>query len=100
MDTLFRHWLILKMIPCHGSPITTVQITERQDAEIDARTIRSIQRELVELERHFPLTLQKEQIFEEIGKLLVRTLPPQWQIFLSSFHKDSPAEFLLDMGRD
>ena len=60
MDTLYRRWLILKMIPRHGSSITTSQIAERLDTEIDARTVRSIQRDLVELERHFPLTFVQE----------------------------------------
>lgn len=46
MDTLYRRWLILKMIPRHGNFITTAQIAERLDEEIDARTIRSIQRDL------------------------------------------------------
>ena len=60
MDTLYRRWLILKMIPRHGSSITTSQIAERLDTKIDARTVRSIQRDLVELERHFPLTFVQE----------------------------------------
>lgn len=60
MDTLYRRWLILKMIPRHGNSITTTQIAERLGVEIDAPTVRSIQRDLVELERHFPLTFRQE----------------------------------------
>lgn len=60
METLYRRWLILKMIPRHGCSITTGQIAERLGGEIDARTVRSIQRDLVELERHFPLTFRQE----------------------------------------
>ena len=60
MDALYRRWLILNMIPLHGDTITTAQIAERLDVEIDARTIRSIQRDLVELERHFPLTFVQD----------------------------------------
>lgn len=60
MDTLYRRWLILKMIPRHGSSITTSQIAERLDTEINARTVRSIQRDMVELERHFPITFVQE----------------------------------------
>ena len=56
MDTLYRRWLILKMIPRHGNTITTAQIADRLDGEIESRTVRSIQRDLVELERHFPIT--------------------------------------------
>jgi predicted DNA-binding transcriptional regulator YafY len=60
MDTLYRRWLILKMIPRHGNSITTVQIADRLDGEIESRTVRSIQRDLVELERHFPITFVQE----------------------------------------
>lgn len=60
MDTLYRRWLILKMIPRHGGSITTAQIAERIDPEIVARTVRSIQRDMVELERHFPITFAQE----------------------------------------
>lgn len=60
MDTLYRRWLILKMIPRHGNSITTAQIAERLGVDIDAPTVRSIQRDLVELERHFPLTHKQE----------------------------------------
>lgn len=60
MDTLYRRWLILKMIPRHGRSITTTEIAERLGTDIDAPTVRSIQRDLVELERHFPLVFQQE----------------------------------------
>lgn len=60
MDTLYRRWLILKMIPRHGNTITTAQIADRLNGEIDPRTVRSIQRDLVELERHFPITFVQE----------------------------------------
>jgi hypothetical protein len=60
MDTLYRRWLVLKMVPRHGNSITTAQIAERLGGDIDARVIRSIQRDLVDLERHFPLTFSQE----------------------------------------
>lgn len=60
MDTLYRRWLILKIIPRHGNSITTAQIVERIGVHIDAPAVRSIQRDLVELERHFPLTFRQE----------------------------------------
>ena len=76
MDTLYRRWLILKMIPRHGNSITTAQIAERLDVEIDARTIRSIQRDMVELERHFPLT------FEQDGRTFSWSWQEGWQLTL------------------
>lgn len=76
MDTVYRRWLILKMIPRHGNSITTTQIAERLGAEIDPPTVRSIQRDLVELERHFPL------VFKQEGRTFHWSWQKGWQLTL------------------
>jgi predicted DNA-binding transcriptional regulator YafY len=61
MDTLYRRWLILKMIPRHGNSITTAQIAERLAAEaLEAKSVRTIQRDLEELSGSFPLVYEQE----------------------------------------
>ncbi len=89
MDTLYRRWLILKMIPRHGNSITTAQITERLGADIDARTVRSIQRDLVELERHFPLT------FEQEGRTFHWSWQEGWQLTLPVMDPHTALTFYL-----
>ncbi len=76
MDTLYRRWLILKMIPRHGNSITTAQIAERIGVDIDAPTVRSIQRDLAELERYFPL------IFRQEGRTFHWSWQKGWQLTL------------------
>jgi len=50
MDTLYRHWLILNMIPRHGK-ITTTEICERLKSGYGIETtLRTIQRDLIALE--------------------------------------------------
>ena len=56
MSTLYRHWLILRMIPRRGTGISTVEICSRLKTE-DAieTTLRTVQRDLIELETLFPI---------------------------------------------
>lgn len=56
MDTLYRHWLILRMIP-RKSRISTTEIHERLRSEYGIETtLRTIQRDLITLEAsEFPL---------------------------------------------
>lgn len=56
MDTLYRHWLILRMIPRQGK-ITTTAICDRLKAEYGIETtLRTIQRDLITLETsEFPI---------------------------------------------
>ena len=55
MDTLNRHWLMLRMIPRRGK-ITTTEIKDRLEREHNvSTTIRTIQRDLISLSRPFPL---------------------------------------------
>lgn len=57
MDTLYRRWLILNMIPRHGNSITTTSIAEKLAAStLEAKSVRTIQRDLEELSGIFPLT--------------------------------------------
>lgn len=56
MDTLYRHWLILRMIP-RKSRISTTEIHERLRSEYGIETtLRTVQRDLITLEAsEFPL---------------------------------------------
>lgn len=56
MDTLYRHWLILRMIPRRGR-ISTTEILERLKSNYGIETtLRTIQRDLITLESsEFPL---------------------------------------------
>lgn len=61
MDTLYRRWLILKMIPRYGNSITTSAIAGRLVAEtLDAKSVRTIQRDLEELSGIFPLAYEED----------------------------------------
>ena len=56
MDTLYRRWQILAMIPRHGNAASTATIADRLSATTtEATTIRTIQRDLEELTRTFPI---------------------------------------------
>jgi len=70
MDTLYRRWLILGMIPRHGNTITVARIVEQLLAltNLDAVSTRSVQRDLEELSYRFPI----------MSKLLGRTLEWSW----------------------
>jgi hypothetical protein len=55
MDTLYRHWLILRMIPRRGR-IATIDIQSRLQSEnCIETTLRTVQRDLNELSLTFPL---------------------------------------------
>lgn len=57
MNTLYRHWLILKMMPRRGPRVSTVEICSRLKHEDGIETtLRTIQRDLNELESIFPIT--------------------------------------------
>jgi len=70
MDTLYRRWLILGMIPRHDNTITVVRIVEQllEITNLDAISTRSVQRDLEELSYRFPI----------VSKLLGRTLEWSW----------------------
>ena len=70
MDTLYRRWLILGMIPRHGNTITVARIVERlvEITNLDAISTRSVQRDLEELSGRFPI----------VSKLEGRTLEWSW----------------------
>lgn len=74
MDTLYRHWLILRMIPRRGR-IATTTIKDRLASEYGIETtLRTIQRDLVTLEAsQFPLECDSNR-------------PAGW-----SWRKDAPA---------
>ena len=57
MDTLYRRWLILGMIPRHGNSITVARIVEQLIAttNMEAISTRSVQRDLEELSGKLPL---------------------------------------------
>lgn len=56
MNTLYRHWLILRMIPRRGTGIATTEIQSRLKAEDGIETtLRTIQRDLIDLETLFPI---------------------------------------------
>ena len=57
MDTLYRRWLILGMIPRYGNSITVARIVEQLLAitNLEAISTRSVQRDLEELSGKLPL---------------------------------------------
>lgn len=56
MNTLYRHWLILRMIPRRATGISTVEICSRLKHENGIETtLRTIQRDLINLETLFPI---------------------------------------------
>jgi hypothetical protein len=57
MDTLYRRWLILGMIPRHGNTITVTRIVEQLQrlTNLEAISTRSVQRDLLELSGKFPI---------------------------------------------
>ena len=56
MSTLYRHWLILRMIPRKGTGISTVEVWSRLKTEDGIETtLRTVQRDLIELETLFPI---------------------------------------------
>ena len=56
METLYRRWQILTLIPRYGNSATTSAIAERLAAtSLEATTLRTIQRDLEELSRIFPI---------------------------------------------
>jgi len=57
MDTLYRRWLILGMIPRHGNTITVARLVGQLRAltNLEAISTRSVQRDLEELSRLFPI---------------------------------------------
>lgn len=61
MDTLYRRWMILSMIPRYGSSITTSRITNRLNAvSTEGTAVRTIQRDLEELSGPFPIVYEQE----------------------------------------
>jgi len=74
MDTLYRHWLVLRMIPRHRR-IATTEIHDRLQSEYGINTtLRTIQRDLITLESsEFPLECDNNR-------------PAGW-----SWSKDAPA---------
>jgi len=56
MSTIYRHWLILRMIPRRGTGISTVDICSRLKHEDGIDThLRTIQRDMIELETLFQI---------------------------------------------
>jgi len=70
MDTLYRRWLILGMVPRHGSSITVARIVELlgELTNLEAFSPRTVQRDLVELSGRFPI----------VSELSGRTLQWSW----------------------
>ena len=66
MDTLYRRWLILGMIPRHGNTIKVARIVERlfEITNLDAISTRCVQRDLEELSGRFPI------VSEQVGRTL------------------------------
>ena len=62
MDTLYRRWLILAMIPRHGNTITVSAIVERLVAttNLEAISLRSVQRDLEELSGKLPILSEQK----------------------------------------
>jgi len=91
MDTLYRRWLILGMIPRHGNSITVARIVEqlRRITNLDAISIRSVQRDLDELSGRFPI----------LSTLRGRTLEWSWiegrQIMLPAMDPHTALTFQL-----
>lgn len=61
METLYRRWLILEMIPRHGNTITVARIVERliELTNLDAISHRTVQRDLEELSGRFPIVSEQ-----------------------------------------
>ncbi len=60
-DTLYRHWHMLRLIPRYPGKVTTSQLRQslgNQGFEVTARTL---QRDLQELSRLFPLTVDERE---------------------------------------
>jgi len=62
MDTLYRRWLILGMIPRHGNSITVARIVEMLLAttNLEAISTRSVQRDLEELSGTLPIVSEQK----------------------------------------
>jgi predicted DNA-binding transcriptional regulator YafY len=57
MESLYRRWLILSMIPRYGNSITVSQIADRLSSRgLERASVRTIQRDLEELSGPFPIT--------------------------------------------
>ena len=60
METLYRRWQILTLIPRHGNAVSTAAISDRLGATtLEATTLRTIQRDLEELSRIFPIVSEQ-----------------------------------------
>ncbi|ORJ60531.1 helix-turn-helix transcriptional regulator [Geothermobacter hydrogeniphilus] len=55
METLLRHWQMLRMIPRYPRRVSTSEIEQRLDSRGYTTTRRTIQRDLDKLSREFPL---------------------------------------------
>lgn len=61
MDTLYRRWLILCLIPRYGNSITVSQIADKLIARgVESASVRTIQRDLEELSGPFPITNEQD----------------------------------------
>ncbi len=61
MDTLYRRWLILCMIPRYGNSITVSQIADRlSSSSVERLSVRTIQRDLEDLSGPFPIVSEQE----------------------------------------
>lgn len=56
MDTLLRHWTMLRQVPRHPRKISTAELKERLTDRGYPTTLRTIQRDLDKLTMAFPLT--------------------------------------------
>ena len=56
MDTLLRHWTMLRQVPRHPRKISTAELKERLTNRGYPTTLRTIQRDLDKLTMAFPLT--------------------------------------------
>jgi predicted DNA-binding transcriptional regulator YafY len=70
MDTLYRRWLILGMIPRHGNTVTVQRIADRlcEITNLEKISIRSVQRDMEELSANLPI----------VSELNGRTLHYNW----------------------
>ena len=60
MDTLYRRWQLLTLIPRHGNAVATSSIASRlADATTQETTLRTVQRDLEELSRIFPICCEQ-----------------------------------------
>ena len=62
MDTLYRRWLILLMIPRHGNTVTVTDIVNHLIAttNLQAISLRSVQRDLEELSSKLPIVSEQK----------------------------------------